>query len=239
MRIGAFFPPVETVLEIEPEELAVPLLKCLIQSPESGSDELNLHNFVISPDLRDYSGDKYNEVAAALTEAWIWLEKELMLAPTPGKERQWLYVTKHGKKLAEESDIGKYKAGNIIPPNSIDPILATKVLPLFIRGDYDTAVFQAFKEVEVRVRRAASLSQELFGIDLMRKAFHSDDGPLTNMSALKAEREAATHLFAGAIGLFKNPSSHRDVDWGDPIECAELIYLANHLLRMVEKNSLS
>ena len=107
----------------------------------------------------------------------------------------------------------------------------------FIRGDYDTAVFQAFKEVEVRVRKVTSLSQELFGIELMRQAFHSDTGRLTDKNYPKAEREATAHLFAGAIGLFKNPSSHRDVNLEDPSECAELIYLANYLLRTIEKRT--
>ncbi len=237
MLMEKFFPPVETASELQPEELAIPLLKCLIQLPESSSSDLNLHNFVISPDLRNYSGDRYENIAAAITEAWIWLERELMLAPTPGKERNWLYVTKRGTKLGAESNIAKYKAANIIPPNSLDPVLASKVHHLFIRGDYDTAVLQAFKEVEIRVRNVASLPQELVGVDLMRKTFNADDGPLTDMTRPKAEREATAHLFAGAIGLFKNPSSHRDVNWEDPSECAELIYLANHLLRMVEKHS--
>ena len=71
----------------------------------------------------------------------------------------------------------------------------------------------------------------------MRKAFHPDEGTLADLSRPKAEREATAHLFAGAIGLFKNPSSHREVNWEDPGECAELIYLANHLLRMVEKHT--
>jgi len=72
---------------------------------------------------------------------------------------------------------------------------------------------------------------------LMRSAFHLNNGKLTDMTRPKAEREATSHLFAGAIGLFKNPSSHRDVNWDEPIECAELIYLANHLLRMVDKHA--
>ena len=112
--------------------------------------------------------------------------------------------------------------------------MANKVYPLFIRGDYDTAVFQAFKEVEIRVRKAASLPQGLFGVDLVRNAFNPENGKLTDMASIKAEREAKSHLFAGALGLFKNPSSHRDVNWQDPGECAELIYLANHLLRLVK-----
>ena len=160
-----------------------------------------------------------------------------MLAPTPGKERNWLYVTRRGKELATAGDIGKYKRGNIIQPNTLDPILASKVVHLFIRGDYDTAVFQAFKELEIRVRSASSLPQELIGTDLMRSAFHPDNGKLTDMTRPKAEREATSHLFAGAIGLFKNPSSHRDVNWDEPIGCSELIYLANHLLRMVDKHA--
>jgi len=237
MSLEQFFPPLEITLQLEQEELAIPLLKCLIQSQESASDNLNLHNFVISGDLHKYAGEEYRTLAAIVTESWIWLENELMLAPTPGKERQWLYVTERGKKLVSESNIARYRAAKIIPPNSLDPILATKVMPLFIRGDYDIAVFQAFKEVEIRVRKAASLPGGLLGVNLMRTAFHPDTGVLTDTGRQAAERQATSDLFVGAIGLFKNPSSHRDVDWEDPIECAELIYLANHLLRIVEKHS--
>jgi len=167
----------------------------------------------------------------------MWLEREGMLAPRPGQERQWVYVTERGHRLAGATDLTVYTRSNIIPKESLDPILASKVHNLFIRGDYDTAVFQAFKEVEIRVRKAASLGNDSYGVSLMRDAFHPENGELTAKSLEKSERHATSDLFAGAIGLFKNPASHRDVDWEDPVECAELIYLANHLLRIVEKNS--
>jgi uncharacterized protein (TIGR02391 family) len=116
---------------------------------------------------------------------------------------------------------------------TLDPVLAQKVVHLFIRGDYDTAVCQAFKEVEIRVRSAAKLPPEKLGVDLMRDAFHLTHGALTDQSPPKAERESRAHLFAGAIGLFKNPTSHRHVGLG-PEETRELILFANYLLRLVE-----
>ena len=163
--------------------------------------------------------NRYDELAKAIAEAWIWLEREGMLAPKPRQGRDWVYVTRRGKELLAHSDINKYIRSDLIPRKSLDPVLANKVYPLFIRGDYDTAVFQAFKEVEIRVREAASLPQDLFGVDLVRNAFNPENGKLTDMTSIKAEREAKSHLFAGALGLFKNPSSHRDVNWQDLGEC--------------------
>jgi hypothetical protein len=68
----------------------------------------------------------------------------------------------------------------------------------------------------------------------MRKAFDPKDGPLTDLEADEGEKEARSALFAGAIGSYKNPHSHRDIQLSDPTEAVEVITLANHLLRIVD-----
>ena len=90
------------------------------------------------------------------------------------------------------------------------------------------------KAVEVAVRDAAGLTAKDIGKDLMRTAFDVKVGPLTDMQADSAERQARSDLFAGAIGSYKNPHSHRNVALDDPDEAAEIIMIANHLLRIVD-----
>ena len=232
------FPPPQEALELEPEELAVLLLKYLSEAEQAGdSNILHLYNLTLPGHLRPYAGEQYEEVAKAITEAWRWLEIEGMIAPLPGQTGRFVFITRKGKKLVSELDLRTYLHGNLIPKQTLDPVLARKVRPLFVRGDYDTAVFQAFKEVEIRVREAANLPSHLIGVPLMRKAFRSQNGPLTDKQQIPAEQQAASDLFAGAIGLFKNPSSHRDVDFEDPVETAELIYFVNLLVRMVDDRS--
>ncbi len=68
----------------------------------------------------------------------------------------------------------------------------------------------------------------------MRKAFSPKGGPLTDQGAEVAEKEARAAMFVGAIGSYKNPQSHRDVNLNDPEEAVEIIMLANHLLRIVQ-----
>ena len=87
---------------------------------------------------------------------------------------------------------------------------------------------------EVAVRAASGLGAEWIGVKLMREAFKRDDGLLTDMSAEPGERVARMELFAGAIGSYKNPHSHRDVAVDDHQEAIEIVLLANHLLRIVD-----
>ncbi len=117
---------------------------------------------------------------------------------------------------------------------ALNQTIREKVWQLFRNEQYDTAVFEAMKAVEVSVRDAAGLGAKDIGKDLMRKAFDVNAGPLTDMQAEPAERQARSDLFAGAMGSYKNPHSHRNVALDDPDEAAEIIMLANHLLRIVD-----
>src|SRR5262249_16812559 len=116
------------------------------------------------------------------------------------------------------------------------PTIREDVWSLYHRSKYDTAVFEAMKAVEVAVREAGEMPDSLLGVKLMRTAFapSPNAGPLTDSAVEGGEQVARMVLFAGAIGSYKNPHSHRNVDLDDPDEAAEIIMLANHLLRIVE-----
>lgn len=234
MWLSKMLPLPELTIELTLEELALYVLECINDRDSQGdTNTLMLNNFIGELLHEKYCDDDKGHVMRAISEAWCWLENEGMIAPRP-EVTSLFFVTRKGKLFLKESDTSKYMSSKILNKETLDLILASKVHPLFMRGDYDTAVFQAFKEVEIRVRTAASLPQKLVGTELMRKAFNPSNGKLTDFNSIEAERESTSHLFAGAIGLFKNPASHRDVNWEDPKECAELIYLANHLLRIAE-----
>ena len=67
----------------------------------------------------------------------------------------------------------------------------------------------------------------------MWKAFEESKGPLTDLAAPVSERKALGHLFAGAIGSYKNPHSHRNVKI-EASEATELLVLASHLMSIVD-----
>ncbi len=100
----------------------------------------------------------------------------------------------------------------LLPRKILHPAIASACWSAFLRGDYDTAVFQAFKELEVAIREVGHFKAEDYGVELARKAFGESNGPLADQSKPVAERAALAHLVAGALGSYKNPHSHRKVE---------------------------
>ena len=127
---------------------------------------------------------------------------------------------------------------DFLPEHEFHPAISSKVWSFFSHGAYDTAVFEAFKQVEIAVRKAGGYAEVDIGVKLMRKAFNVKNGDLTDQNQQEAEKEARFFLFVGAIGAYKNPGSHRDVDFTAE-EAVELIGLASYLLRIVDSRSQS
>ncbi|MGH8138571.1 MAG: TIGR02391 family protein [Steroidobacteraceae bacterium] len=127
-----------------------------------------------------------------------------------------------------------YQRAASFPRELLHPSIVETVWPALARGDFDAAVFYAFRTVEEQVRIAGGFEDTDIGVPLMRKAFDDTKGPLRNPQEPEAERAALCHLFAGAIGSYKNPRSHRTVTLRDAGEAQEIVTLASHLLRIVD-----
>jgi hypothetical protein len=92
-----------------------------------------------------------------------------------------------------------------LPKDILHPTIQEKTWPAFLRGELDTSIFQAFKEVEVAVRAAGGFDATDLGTDLMRKAFHSTNGPLVDTSEPPSEREALPNCLPAPLAALKIP----------------------------------
>ncbi|HBX80560.1 MAG TPA: TIGR02391 family protein [Propionibacteriaceae bacterium] len=203
-------------------------------------DQANFNNI-----LQGYTQSGFGEahrppdmdsLLARLSDAWAWLEAHALIGPSAlnPQSGNWQRTTALGHELAKDgAAAAKLWAGERLA-GALDPAL-TSAHSNFALGDYETASFAAMKAVEVEVRRAAGLPNELLGVPLMRKAFNPKGGTLCDPDAEGGEQQATADLFAGAIGAFKNPASHRTVRFEDPLEAAEVIQLADLLLRIVAR----
>jgi len=107
------------------------------------------------------------------------------------------------------------------------------VYDALVRGNFQQAVAEAFRVVEVKVRNGSAIDG--VGATLMRAAFHEDTGPLRSDVSDRGERQALPHLFAGAFGWVRNPASHRDVPMYDVTHAIEQLMLASLLLRIADE----
>jgi len=168
----------------------------------------------------------------AISEAWGWLQAENLIAHGPGSGYDY-FVTRRGLELAKETDPLRRVVDEARLAAGLHPLIEARVRQQFLLGEYELAAFAALRQVEIRVRELAEAPESSIGVDLMQHAFN-EGGPLSDPKLDKGERAAVRALYWGAIGVFKNPPSHRQVDYKDPTQAAEVILLADLLLRMLD-----
>lgn len=231
--LSDLIPDPSSVLALEPEELAGVALELLTSSGPNEPSRLHPSSFTHPQTIGSYPEGQRQEIEYLLMEGWHWLVQEGLIAPRPGDTHGWHFITRRGKKIKNREGLTAYRNAVILPRRLLHPVIVQACWSAFLRGDYDTAVFQAFKELEVAIREVGRFKADDYGVDLARKAFHESTGPLTDQSLPLSERQALSHLVAGALGSYKNPHSHRKVKLAAE-EAVEMIILGSHLLKIVD-----
>jgi uncharacterized protein (TIGR02391 family) len=253
--IASLVPSADDLLNLQVEEVGWVLLVHLTSLGDQSGDgrvwgagRIHQYNYFNDLDHRPIYPTRKDDVKKALLEAWGWLQHEgFLVREVMSGGSETCFLSRRAKELQTKADFDAYRKAALLPRGQLHALIAARVYPAFLRGEYDTAVFQAFREVEIAVRDVGRFPADLVGVELMRQAFRAVNrpnqtaqtpGPLTDTNLPVAEQEGMAHLFAGAIGLYKNPQSHRYVPTS-AAEAAEVVLFASHLLRIVDRVSSS
>ncbi len=230
MPLKAYLPTAELVANAPLEELAGCVLRDLASALQRPHDSTCARNYTLGIGV-EYGQSK--QAMQAVAEAWAWLHANGLICHHVDHEEQWITLTRLGRAASTTKAFAQWVEERELPGYMLTEQFRSNALPLFRQGRFDTAVFEAFKSLEVAIREAAGLGHDLVGVNLAHKAFNPDGGPLSDPTAEKGERVALMNMMSGALGSYKNPHSHRRVEIGAR-EAREMLLLASHLLGIVE-----
>jgi uncharacterized protein (TIGR02391 family) len=235
----------EVLLALEPEELAAHLLRAIrVVILRSRNPQIHLGNQhgafsdLLSGEV-GYPPQSRTEVATAIAEAWASLEVQGLLVPPPDANLSngFRVLSRRAHRLTDVGAFIPHQIARRLDREMLNIRIREEVWAAFIRRHFETAALIAMKAVEVAVRDASGFGNDTFGRVLMQKAFNPDNGLLTDATAEESEKISIRKLFTGAIGAHKNPASHRTVNLDDPTEALEVVMIANHLLRIVDRRA--
>lgn len=174
-------------------------------------------------------------IGKSILRAWKVLEDTGLIEEpdaTNGKNGHRV-ISEKGKAADQGNDFAAAKIRSQFKREHF-PFLPNASWNAFRAGDYDSAVFEAFKAIEAAVRKKASLSSSDFGASLMDKAFDPANGPLASTTAAPPRRNARRNLFKGAFGELRNPIAHGDPTITEPLLAVQEMMTASLLLRIVD-----
>jgi uncharacterized protein (TIGR02391 family) len=216
--------PDDGVIEMPVDQLGLVILRDLIDT-----NDWNDRNYAMGAETAGYS----HNARRAISEALGWLRARGLIARDPDQSApDAIFITRTGHLVAEEGPDAFYATERL--QRGLHPKIEAKARPQFLMGEYEQGVFVSFKSVEIHVRKLGGFGEDVIGVDLMNKAF-GPTGPLVDPAASKGEKDATRALFAGAYGLLRNPSGHREVNYDDVTEAAEAVQLASLLMRILDR----
>jgi uncharacterized protein (TIGR02391 family) len=234
----------ENILSMTQEELAYALLEDMqarLANPIYGM--ANRHhvgtNLFSIGAFHSSNGNTVRDLAEHINKvgrnAFTLLEKWDLAEPADDMNGRNGYVvlTEKGKTTTERTDFERIRVRGLLQEEMLHPLLRGRIFGYFANDDLGTAVFEAFKTVEIEVRTAGGYSEKEYGKALMFKAF-APGGQLAKPSDDKSNCEALTGLFAGALNRFRNPGGHINRTFQDVQEAMEELMLASRLLRIVD-----
>ena len=112
---------------------------------------------------------------------------------------------------------------------------------LFEGGHYAPAILEAFKRVNIEVKKASGLEGK-DGKDLMSQAFRreKEELPVIRLNQLKSvsekdEQDGFMFIYMGSMLGIRNPKAHDIVKLDDPVKALEYLALASLLMRRLDE----
>jgi uncharacterized protein (TIGR02391 family) len=243
-RILQIVPTPEQVLELTPDELARALLEDMQardQDPTGGMAMRNsLGAALVTPaifnSIRQNPRDLQTKLDKAGRDAYALLERCGLIEADVGINGMngYMLLTPKGRTITELVDFERVRVRGLLRQEMLHSSLQGKAYSDFAADELDAAVLDAFKTVEIEVRKAAGLSEREHGKPMICKAF-ALGGKLSAPGDTKADSEALSGLFVGALNRFRNPGAHAKRTFADVLEAMEELMFASRLLRLVDE----
>ena len=144
------------------------------------------------------------------------------------------FVRIAGSLTVAKDDVLEYQS-HPFDERNIHPEISSVSIKLFDNGHYSQATFEAFKYLDLEVKRLSGINES--GYKLMMAAF-AESKPQIKLTALASqsdidEQSGYRFIFAGAMSAIRNPRGH-DINI-DPIDrCLDHLSFASVLLRRLE-----
>lgn len=172
--------------------------------------------------LKDYGATTAN-LAAVLNTCKDFLRKD---------RKGWIQRARYDRRTNKGQG-----SRNDFDMSTLHPQIYRVSNRLFLDGHYPQAVFEAFKEIEILVRKKSRHSA--IGKNLMMTAF-SEDRPIlkikySSKNSEKEEQEGFKFIFAGAMLAVKDPKSHGRITQNDPNRAFEYLKFASLLARVISE----